>query len=100
LQGGAKFDDLAATYDPVTRGDLGWFPRGYLLEPAIEEAAFALQAGQFSGVIQTQVGFHIIFVIERGERALSPDALLAMQEKAVRDWLTARRAEAQIVLSQ
>ena len=100
LQSGANFDDLAAAYDPVTRGDLGWFPRGYLLEPAIEEAAFALQAGQFSGVIQTQVGFHIIFVIERGEHAPSPDALLVLQEKAVRDWLAAKRAEAQIIFPQ
>lgn len=100
LQGGATFDSLAAFYDPVKRGDLGWFPRGYLLEPAIEEAAFALQAGGYSGLIQTQAGFHIIFVIERGERVPSPDALLVLQEKAVRDWLTAKRAEAQIVLSQ
>lgn len=100
LQSGATFDSLAAFYDPVTRGDLGWFPRGYLLEPAIEEAAFALQAGGYSGVIQTQVGFHIIYVIERGVRAPSPDASLVLQEKAVRDWLTAKRAEAQIVLSQ
>ena len=100
LQGGATFDSLAAYYDPITRGDLGWFPRGYLLEPAIEEAAFALQAGQFSGVIQTQVGFHIVYVIERGERVPSPDASLVLQEKAVRDWLAAKRAEAQIVLSQ
>ena len=100
LQGGSTFDSLAAFYDPITRGDLGWFPRGYLLEPAIEEAAFALQAGQFSGVIQTQVGFHIVFVIERGERVPSPDASLVLQEKTVRDWLTAKRAEAQIVLSQ
>ena len=97
LQSGSTFDSLAAYYDPVTRGDLGWFPRGYLLEPAIEEAAFVLQAGQFSGVIQTQVGFHIVYVIERGERVPSPDALLVLQEKAVRDWLTAKRAEAQIV---
>lgn len=100
LQSGATFENLAAFYDPITRGELGWFPRGYLLEPAIEEAAFALQPGGYSGVIQTQVGFHIIFVIERAERSLSPDAALTLQEKAVRDWLTAKRAEAQIVLSQ
>jgi len=100
LQSGTTFDSLAAFYDPVTRGDLGWFPRGYLLEPAIEEAAFALQAGQYSGVIQTQVGFHIVYAIERGERVPSPDALLVLQEKSVSDWLTAKRAEAQIVLSQ
>ena len=27
LQAGTAFDDLAAQYDPVTKGDLGWFPR-------------------------------------------------------------------------
>ena len=29
LQGGADFDSLAAQYDPNTRGELGWFPKGY-----------------------------------------------------------------------
>lgn len=99
LKGGSKFDDLAAFYDPVTRGDLGWFPRGYLLEPTIEEAAFALQAGQFSDVVQSQVGFHIIYVIERGEHILSPDALMVMQAQAVRDWLQSQRAQASIILA-
>jgi peptidyl-prolyl cis-trans isomerase C len=99
LKGGATFDTLAAKYDPVTSGDLGWFPQGYLLEPAIEQAAFALQPGQFSEVIQTQVGYHILFMIERGPHALSPDALLVLQDKAVRDWLSAQRAQAQIVVT-
>jgi hypothetical protein len=31
--------------DPLTRGDLGWVPRGYLLDEKIEEAAFGLQVG-------------------------------------------------------
>ncbi len=99
LKAGAKFDDLAATYNPATRGDLGWFPKGYLLEPKIEEAAFGLQPGQFSEVIETQVGFHIIYVIERGPHRLSPDALLVLQGQAVRDWLSQRRAQATIVLA-
>ena len=29
LKAGWKFPDLAAQYDPVTKGELGWFPRGY-----------------------------------------------------------------------
>ncbi len=56
LNAGADFDELAAQYDPLTRGDLGWFPRGYLLESSVEEAAFALQVGQVSDVIASQVG--------------------------------------------
>lgn len=99
LKAGARFDDLAAFYDPVTSGDLGWFPKGYLLEPAIEEAAFALQAGQFSEVIETPIGFHIVTVIERGAHVLSPDALMVLQEQAVRDWLSKQRQQASIVLA-
>src|SRR5688572_8674579 len=53
LQGGTEFDTLAALYDPVTLGELGWVPRGYLLDPKADEAVFALQAGATSGIIQT-----------------------------------------------
>ena len=61
LKAGWNFNDLAAQYDPVTKGELGWFPRGYLPDPAIENAAFALQPGQYSDVIQTQAGYDILY---------------------------------------
>ena len=32
LTAGADFDELATLYDPVTRGELGWVPQGYLLD--------------------------------------------------------------------
>lgn len=99
LKSGAKFDDLAVTYDPVTRGDLGWFPQGYLLDANLEAAAFALQAGQFSEVIRSEVGFHIIYVVERGSHPLSPDARLVLQGRAVTDWVNQQRAQASIVLA-
>ena len=41
LAAGASFDDLAYEYDELTGGELGWFPRGYLLQPAVEDAAFS-----------------------------------------------------------
>lgn len=99
LKAGAKFDDLAVTYDPVTRGDLGWFPQGYLLDTNLEAAAFALQPGQFSEVISSEVGFHIIYVVERGPHPLSPDALLVLQGRALTDWVSQQRAQASIVLA-
>ena len=100
LKAGWNFDDLAAQYDPVTKGELGWFPRGYLPEPAIEQAAFALQAGQFSDVIQTQAGYHILFVEERDPaHPLSPDALLTLQERAIQDWLTQQRNASTILFA-
>jgi peptidyl-prolyl cis-trans isomerase C len=100
LKAGWNFDDLAARYDPVTKGELGWFPRGYLPEPTIEEAAFALQPSQFSDILQTQAGYHILFVTERDPaRPLSPDALLTLQKRVVQDWLTQRRNESTILFA-
>lgn len=92
LASGTDFGELATAYEPKTSGDLGWFPRGYLLEPNIEEAAFSLPIGVPSEIIETEVGFHIIMILEKEEdRPLSPDALLSLQEKALLDWLQAKR---------
>jgi hypothetical protein len=100
LRGGTDFDTLAAQYDPIVQGELGWFPRGYLADTAIEQAAFGLQPGQYSGIVQTEAGYHILFVIERNPaRLLSPDALLSLQENAVRNWLTQRRNESTILFA-
>jgi len=97
LQGGADFAQLAAQYDPATRGELGWFPRGYLLDPALEEAVFKLEVGQHTPVLQSAIGYHIIQVVEREmDRSLSPDALLMMQTQAVKDWLETQRGKSEI----
>jgi peptidyl-prolyl cis-trans isomerase C len=101
LNGGADFDELALQADPLTRGDLGWIPRGYLLEPGIEDAAFALNVGEHSDVITTDVGFHIVRILARDpERTLSPDAYLSLQELALRQWLDEQRLQANIIFAQ
>jgi peptidyl-prolyl cis-trans isomerase C len=93
LEVGKVFSDLAFEYDPLTGGELGWFPRGYLFQPAVEDAAFSLAPGQFSGIIQTNYGFHIIEVIDRdAQRELSSDALLMVQRAAIEAWLEDRRS--------
>jgi peptidyl-prolyl cis-trans isomerase C len=97
LQSGDDFLTIAAKYDPLTRGDLGWFPRGYLSDTKIEEAAFALQVGKYSPVIQTEVGYHILYLLERDpERTLQPQARRALQARALQDWLSAQRKQSQI----
>jgi peptidyl-prolyl cis-trans isomerase C len=100
LGGGADFDELALRANPLTRGDLGWVPRGYLLEPQIEEAAFNLTVGQYSDVIATDVGFHIVRILARDpQRPLSPDAYLSLQELALKSWIDAQRQQAEIVFA-
>ncbi len=93
LQVGTSFETLAYEYDPLTGGDLGWFPAGYLLQPDVEKAAFSLQPGQYSGIIPTSYGFHIVYVVERdGQHPLSPEALLVVQRLAFEKWLADERA--------
>jgi parvulin-like peptidyl-prolyl isomerase len=100
LNDGADFDELAFKADQVTRGDLGWIPRGYLLNKNIEEAAFNLAIGEHSDMITTDVGFHILRILERDpNRTLSPDAYLALQELALKNWIEQQRQQANIVLA-
>ena len=100
LNSGVSFDELAWRYSPETGGELGWFPRGYLLFPAIEEAAFSLPVGVHSEIIQTDIGYHIIEVMEHVDSyPLTTDAKLSLQAKALADWLQAKRADAQIEIT-
>ena len=97
LQNGEDFATLAGNYDPITAGELGWFPRGYLTVPALDEAVFALQAGEYTPVLETELGFVILQVEDRAaEHPLSPDARLVLQQKAVDDWLANEREHSQV----
>jgi len=97
LNAGAEFATLASEYDPVTNGILGWFPRGYLTQPKVEEAAFGLEPGAFSTAIETDFGYHIVYVVEREkDRTLSVDARLTLQHKAIENWLVEQREAATV----
>jgi peptidyl-prolyl cis-trans isomerase C len=68
IEGGADFAVLAAVEsdDLSTKekgGDLGFFKRGQM-PPSIEEAAFALKAGELSQPVKTSLGYTLIKVEE------------------------------------
>lgn len=102
LQAGSDFAALAQRYsqDTYTRdrgGDLGYVPRGILTSPEVEEAAFALQPGQISGVIHSALGYHIVQVVDRvPDQEISAENLRLLRDRAVREWLDGLRQQADI----
>ena len=54
----AKFSDDKNTMNKG--GNLGWFNSYQIALPEIEDAAYSMKAGDFSEIIQTRLGLHII----------------------------------------
>jgi peptidyl-prolyl cis-trans isomerase C len=72
IEGGLDFSEAAQKYSTCPSkergGDLGSFGRGRMV-PEFEEAAFNLNEGEMSGLVQTQFGFHIILTDKKTEGA-------------------------------
>lgn len=99
LESGNDFATIAGEFDANTGGDLGWFPRNYIDEKELEEAAFNLKPGEYSQIIETRLGYHIIQVIEhQALRSLEPDVRLTLQINALRDWITLRIDQSEIII--
>ncbi|MEJ2413289.1 MAG: peptidylprolyl isomerase [Anaerolineales bacterium] len=91
LEDGLDFSQLASTYDPQTKGDLGWFPEGFLTVPELDPILFSLEVGETSDIIETEIGYHIIKVIDKqANRPLDPAIRQILQEKALDDWIDRR----------
>ncbi len=63
---GADFTEVADRLSdcPGRGGDLGWFPRGQMVEE-FEHIVFAMSPGQTSGIFRSPFGYHIARLIER-----------------------------------
>lgn len=100
LEAGESFEDLAQelSQDPGSAsrgGDLGWFRQEDMVAP-FAEAAFSQEIGVVGDPVETQFGWHVIEVLERGERELEGAALTRAQREAYDAWLTQARATSNI----
>jgi foldase protein PrsA len=100
LAKGAAFAELAGQYSTDTGskdkgGDLGWFPRGVMV-PEFDQAAFSLEPGKVSELVQTDFGYHIILVQEKAVRELEPALYNQIQQKQFQTWLSEQQAKMSI----
>ena len=92
----AVFADLARknSDDPGSAaqgGDLDFFARGAMVKP-FEDSAFALKAGEISGLVESDFGFHIIQLTSvRGGDKKSFDAVRPEIEEEVRKQLAQKK---------
>lgn len=98
---GDSFEALAAelSTDPGSKdtgGDLGWFPRGVMVEE-FEETAFRLAAGNTSEPVKSRFGYHVIRVVERDpQRALGEEMSQSLRANAFTRWLDSAKEEHKI----
>lgn len=100
LEAGATFEELAKKYssDTASRdmgGDLGWFPRGMMVQP-FEDAVFSMEVGTVSEPVQTDFGYHIIKLLAKETRPLEGSILEQSQQQAFSEWFFAYRDGADI----
>jgi len=75
IKNGADFGELAKAHShcpsAASGGDLEFFPRG-MTTPKFEKAAFELEVGEISDVVETEYGYHLIKVTDHKDaRAVS-----------------------------
>jgi parvulin-like peptidyl-prolyl isomerase len=69
LAGKIDFAEAARKYSECPSkdngGDLGFFPRKFVVQEPFSRAAFALKPGEISDVVETDYGVHLIKVVDR-----------------------------------
>ena len=107
LDGGADFSGLATEHSTGPSGprdgDLGWFGKGQMVAP-FEKAVMGMEAGTYTGPVQTQFGYHLIFLNDRRETSspafedVRSELEVEIQNTAVEEHLRGLMATANVIM--
>ena len=78
-------------------GNLGYFKKGSMISE-FEEAAFDLKVGEVSGLVKTEVGYHIIYIEDRKDtfETLKDDITLVLKDDKYLNELKDMRESAKV----
>ncbi|WP_169309205.1 SurA N-terminal domain-containing protein [Desulforhopalus sp. IMCC35007] len=95
---GSNFADLAKEYSEgpsrENGGELGYFSRGQMV-PAFDDAVFSMEKGAVSEVVQTQFGYHIIYLED-----IKPASTRSLEEVKAQIVTTLKEKEAESLAFQ
>jgi parvulin-like peptidyl-prolyl isomerase len=97
LSNGEDWNAIAAevstdTSNNTNGGDLGWFPRGVMVQE-FDDAVFAMEIGEISQPVQTDYGYHIIQVIDhQQDRPLTTSMFDTVKQSVWEKWLEDAKA--------
>ncbi len=102
FENGESWCQLASEFstDPGSKdscGDLGWFAKGVMTAP-FEEAAFSLPVGEISAPIQSEFGYHLIWVLGREEKQISESEFVQQQQTKFKEWIGTLREASEITI--
>ena len=107
LDGGADFSGLATEHSTGPSGprggDLGWFGKGQMVAP-FEKEVMGMEAGTYTGPVQTQFGYHLIFLNDRRETSspafedVRSELEVEIQNAAVEEHLRGLMATANVIM--
>lgn len=104
LEGGADFAALAEERSTgpsaSSGGDLGYFSRDQMV-PEFADVAFDLEAGEVSGPVETQFGWHVIEVLDKRSaepslQEVEPQIRQDLAQDIVNELVTSLRDDAEI----
>ena len=103
LQNGEDFPTVAMlesldSESAVRGGDLGYFSRGYYSIAEFEDEAFSLEVGEVSGIVKTEVGYHIIWIQDKLDtyEELSDKVIDTMKDESYYDYIEQLRENAKV----